>query len=99
MDLDATTLEYTLRKTIEGIAVRIRENPGDTVELLALRDAVALTSELPFSVTLWTVQNVAYELLKGVYPQMTERARSEEEARDWVEIFQGLARMLSLRMD
>ena len=28
VDLDATTLEYTLRKTIEKIAERLRENPA-----------------------------------------------------------------------
>ena len=36
VDLDATTLEYTLRKTIERIAERIRENPSDLNELARL---------------------------------------------------------------
>lgn len=99
VDLDATTLEYTLRKTIERMAGRLQENPTDVTELAELREAIQLTTELPFSVTLWTVQNVAYDLLQDVYPGMLKRADTEEEARTWVEHFRALAGMLSLGMD
>jgi uncharacterized membrane protein len=99
VDLDATTLEYTLRKTIEKIAERLRENPSDLNELKTLREAIELTQELPFTVTLWAVQNVAYELLQDVYPEMQQRPESDAEAREWVENFSTLARKLSLRMD
>ena len=69
VDLDATTLEYTLRKTIEKHGRAIRENPdGPRTISTTLRQAVELTEELPFTVTLWTVQNVAYDLLQDVYP-------------------------------
>jgi hypothetical protein len=50
-------------------------------------------------VTLWAVQNVAYELLQDVYPEMQQRPESDTEAREWVENFRTLARKLSLRMD
>ena len=99
VDLDATTLEYTLRKTIERMAQRIRENPWDIADLRSLREAVALTSELPFSITLWTVQNVAYDLLQDQYPEMLMKSGTDENAREWVENFRVLARNLSLRMD
>jgi hypothetical protein len=99
VDLDATTLEYTLRKTIERLAQRVRENPTDPTELGDLRAAIELTEELPFPVTLWTVQNVAYDLLKDIYPSMNERAATEEETRVWVEHFRVFAHKLSLRMD
>ena len=42
VDLDATTLEYTLRKTIEGMAGDCGRIPGtDSIELRALREAIA----------------------------------------------------------
>lgn len=99
VDLDATTLEYTLRKTIERIAQRIRENSSDANELGTLREAIELTDKLPFPVTVWTVQNVAYDLLQNVYPGMNERSDAEPDARAWVEHFRELAQKLSLRMD
>ena len=99
VDLDATTLEYTLRRTIEGMAERIRDNPADVDDLRALRQGIELTEELPFRVTLWAVQNVAYDLLQDVYPGILNKAQSDAEAREWVKNFQVLARKLSLRMD
>lgn len=98
VDLDATTLEYTLRKTIERMAERIRETPTDTNELASLRQAIALTAQLPFPVTVWTVQNVAYDLLREIYPEMVERSSSQEDAQAWVEHFRALAQKLSLRI-
>ena len=99
VDLDATTLEYTLRKTIERIAERIRDNPADPNELASLRAAIELTEQLPFTVTLWAVQNVAYDLRREIYPWMMDKAESEEDARAWVENFRVLAQKLSLRID
>jgi hypothetical protein len=102
VELDATTLEYTLRKSIERIAERIRENPEDVNELASLREAIELTTQLPFAVTVWAIQNVAYDLLQEVYPGMLKRTSSEEDAEDaqaWVEHFRVLAQKLSLRMD
>jgi hypothetical protein len=98
VDLDATTLEYTLRKTIERMAGRLREDPTNLADLHELRQAVELTEELPFSVTLWTVQNIAYDLLQQVYPSMLEEAETDTDARAWIEDFDVLARKLSLKM-
>jgi hypothetical protein len=80
------------------MAGRIREDPADLADLHALREAIELTEELPFSVTLWTVQNIAYDLLQEVYPSMRDRSAGEDDARAWVEDFDVLARKLSLKM-
>jgi alpha-amylase/alpha-mannosidase (GH57 family) len=98
VDLDATTLEYTLRKTIERMAGRLREDPTNLADLHELLHAVELTEELPFNVTLWTVQNIAYDLLQQVYPSMLEEAETDGEAREWIENFDVLARKLSLKI-
>ena len=99
VDLDATTLEYTLRKTMEGIAERLRDNPLEMHDMHALRDAIELTEELPFAVTLWAIQNVVYEVLQNTYPAVSQRAASDPEAKEWVDTFRLLARKLSVRMN
>jgi hypothetical protein len=99
VDLDATTLEYTLRKTIERMAERIRDNPTDVNDLRRLREAIELTEELPFKVTLWAVQNVAYDLLQEIHPGIESQASTDDESREWVKDFEVLARKLSLRME
>jgi hypothetical protein len=100
VDLDATTLEFTLRKTIEKLADRVRENPADANELHALRQAIDLLSDLPFAVAVWAVQNVCYDLLQEYYPQMVERVSDGDEASAlWVHDFRALATRLALKVD
>jgi alpha-amylase/alpha-mannosidase (GH57 family) len=99
VDLDATTLEFTFRKTIERMAERFRDNSSDLGELRGLRQALDLMMLLPFSVTLWSVQNVCYDILETVYPAMAEQQGSNEDAAEWTREFRDLAARLSLRID
>jgi hypothetical protein len=99
VDLDATTLEFTLRKTIEKLADRVRQNPTDGSELNALRQAIDLLQDLPFAVALWAVQNVCYDLLQEYYPGMMERTADGDEAAElWVSDFCVIATRLSLKV-
>ena len=99
VDLDATTLEYTLRRTIERKAGQLQEDPDNPERLRKLGEAVALTGILPFPVTLWTVQNICYNLLQTRYGQVRSQAEEgDEDAAAWCENFRKLAQDLSLRI-
>jgi hypothetical protein len=68
--------------------------------LQQLEAAVTLETELPFTVQLWKVQNIYYDLLHSVYPQ--KHRQSEQgyaEARTWVEHFVILGRKLTVLVD
>jgi hypothetical protein len=100
VDLDSTTLEFTLRKTIEKLAERVRENPTDASELRALRQAIDLLADLPFAVAVWAVQNVSYDLLQEYYPRMLERVGDGDESAElWVHDFRAIAMRLSLKVE
>jgi hypothetical protein len=102
VELDSTTLEFTLRKTIEARAGRLREEPLDVARLLSLLEAVNLSVLLPFPVTLWSVQNVCYDMLREFYPHMKLRAEyseADEEAARWVRHFGDLAAKLTLNIE
>jgi hypothetical protein len=100
VDLDATTLEFTLRKSVERLADRVRETPDDIGELSALRDAIELLGSLPFAVAVWSVQNVCYDLRQMEYPSMLEAVRDgNERAELWVRDFRDIAARLSLKVD
>jgi hypothetical protein len=99
VDLDATTLEFTLRKAIERIADRVRDSPHDLNALRDLEQAVSLAASLPFAVTLWSVQNICHDLLRDVYPEMRAKARvADPEAGVWMDHFRKLADSLSVRI-
>jgi alpha-amylase/alpha-mannosidase (GH57 family) len=99
VDLDSTTLEFTLRKTIERMGERLRDNPADTNDLRSLREAVELLGSLPFAVTLWAVQNVCYDLLQNTYPELLKQAgEGDADASAWVENFRTVAEKLSVRI-
>ncbi|HYO81370.1 MAG TPA: DUF3536 domain-containing protein [Bryobacteraceae bacterium] len=100
VELDATTLEFTFRKTVERLADRFRETPTDLSELHALHEAVSLLTLLPFPVTVWAVQNVVYDILQEFYPAMQERAVSgDERASLWVRDFRDVAARLSIKTE
>jgi hypothetical protein len=85
---------------VEQIAERVRENPAEFHEIHALREAIDLLGMLPFSVTVWSVQNVCYELLQKVYPNMVEAVRDGNESAElWVRDFRDIASRLSLKVE
>jgi hypothetical protein len=100
VELEGAGLEYALRKAIERLAERFRQNPIDLECLQQLEAAMTLETELPFAVLLWKVQNIYYEMLHSVYPQQVRQSEAGPgEARDWVEHFTALGAKLSVRID
>ena len=54
------------------------------------------TAGLPFRVSFWKVQNLYYELMTGIYPEM--KRRTAAEARAWVESFAALGEQIRVRV-
>jgi hypothetical protein len=100
VELDAASLEYALRQTLERQAQTFRDHLSELQYLLQLNDALALADALPFEVNLRTVQNIYYEQLQSIYPQWRQRAvQGQEEAQTWVEHFAALGERLAIHVD
>jgi alpha-amylase/alpha-mannosidase (GH57 family) len=100
VELDAASLEYALRKTLERLAVRFRDQLSELDCLLQLDAALVLAGELPFETNLWKVQNIYYEQMETVYPQWHQRANVRmEEAQTWVRYFVALGEKLAIHVD
>ncbi len=96
--LDDTELGYTLKHTVEQIAERLRERPGDLTLLQNLDRVMSLVRSLPFEVDMWKVQNIYYRLLNEDYPGFMKKARQgEDSARAWVHYFSHLGDKLEMR--
>ena len=97
--LDTTTLEFTLRRTLERIAAGFHDAPRDVERLSHLSRAVALTRRLPFPVNVWAIQNKCWDAIGATLPAMRDAAAAgEDDARAWVDLFLALCEDLSLRL-
>jgi hypothetical protein len=97
--LDSTTLEYTIRMTIERLMEQFAKEPGDLELLGRLVTTVALARSLPFEVVLWSAQNLWYELSRTSKEEFASGAQGGDEgAREWVEKFHKLGEKLAIRM-
>ena len=94
---DEATLEFSMRKNLEGVAASFLENPDDMERLEAFIAAVNVADMLPFKVRRWQPQNVFHEVLLGRYEEFQRRAaEGDESAKAWIEVFLALGNKLSV---
>jgi hypothetical protein len=58
--LDQATLEFTIRKRLEGQASAFAQNPDDFETLRRLHALLDIATGFPFSVQLWEAQNLCF---------------------------------------
>ncbi|MDO8700656.1 MAG: DUF3536 domain-containing protein [Deltaproteobacteria bacterium] len=96
--LDAATLEFTYRRSLERMVKRLVIHPTE-VELKQLNSAADLIQTLPFSVSLWEIQNAYYRLLENVYPDLRrQKDLGSGTAAAWLESFEALGRKLAINV-
>ena len=99
VNLDAATLEFSIRKRLERMAKAFSEDPADLSRLQELASAVALLKAMPFQVNLWMVQNLCYEIFRSRYEEFRKRAENGDgTAQAWVKHFEPMAQSLSFRI-
>jgi alpha-amylase/alpha-mannosidase (GH57 family) len=99
VSLDAAGLGFTVSKAMERLASDFKSNPTETALVKMLEAFVDLVKSLPFPVVLWDLQNVYYELMHSLLPEMRERAeRGDKAAREWFDQFTSLGKKLSVRV-
>jgi Domain of unknown function (DUF3536) len=66
VDLDATTLEFVVRRRLEKEANEFALQPDKIENAQKLNKLPAIIASLPFSVVLWEAQNVSYQPIQNV---------------------------------
>jgi (1->4)-alpha-D-glucan 1-alpha-D-glucosylmutase len=98
--LDTRGLAYKFSRLLGRTAERWREQPAQPELLVTLNDGVDLARSLPFEPSLWKVQNVYFELMRGTFPAQAELAQDgDEAARQWVERFLLLGEKLGVQTE
>ena len=97
--LDKTTLEFLLRRNVEGFAARFAAEPGHLDRLHALQNALKIVKQMPFNVNLWSAQNHVYATQAGVFQRLRKKAqRGDARAQTWVDSYLALNEQLSIRV-
>lgn len=98
--LDDEGLAHIFRGRLEKMAKRLRADPANLELLEILEVASAILPSLPFSLDLFHVQNVCYELRGGRYRESKALAEGGDEgAREWNERFVRLGERLSMLVE
>lgn len=100
ISLDKTTLEFTLRRRMEGLAVRFAGDPFDLAKLNDLKNALRIVKQMPFPVHLWLAQNHVYAIKNQFFQFTRNKARGGDgKAQAWLESFSELCELLTIRVD
>jgi alpha-amylase/alpha-mannosidase (GH57 family) len=78
--LDATTLEFKVRKRLEADAAAFAVDPSDLAAADRMMKLMELFPSLPFPVTLWEAQNLSYRPLVTAYQQNGWHAQNPDPA-------------------
>ena len=78
--LDATTLEYKVRKRLEADAAAFAADPSHLAAAERMMKLMELFPSLPFPVTLWEAQNLSYRPLVTAYQQNGWHAQNPDPA-------------------
>ena len=87
MELDSTSLAFTLQQTLERIAERFLGQPDEIAVLRQLERVISRIGfgcrngnddciEIPFDMNLWRIQNIYYRVLQDNYLEFQSRARN-----------------------
>jgi len=98
--LDDEGVAFRLSHTMERAMRRFFERPDDEARLDRIAELVGLLPSLPFTVNVWTVQNMFWDMMKRVLPARRARAATgDADAVAWVERFTALGRALQILVE
>ena len=95
INLDAPTLEFTLRRKLQTMAEEWELQPCDLEKVMSLEATVKLARSFPFEVRLWEIQNVYYSVLVG---SANGNRAGDCKRPEWDQTFRSLGEQLGMRM-
>ncbi len=98
--LDAVTLEFAARRTLERVAGAWLDSSASLDALLRFERTARACARLPFTVNLWQPQNAFYEVARSRGAEIRAHAAAGDgDARAWLEHAAMLGRILEVHVE
>jgi hypothetical protein len=98
--LDNEGIGYDYKITLEKMMTDLATNEADAVRIKNVLEAVRLAGDLPFTVDLWKVQNMFWDMFGDAYLRFRAGASSgDAAAKEWVKVFANLGKQLKIKVD
>jgi hypothetical protein len=99
VEIDNEGIGYELKENMERMMTELIIIPDEMELLNYMGDAVSLAVNMPFSVDLWNVQNLYWQLLNEHYPTFVRKARrGDQSAAEWTKVFELMGERLKIRI-
>ncbi len=100
MQLDMAGVSHMLSQRMTDTADSLCTQPAQLATFKQLDDLAALTLELPCVVDIWHPQNVYFELLKTLWPELLQQYQGgEANSEEWLDVFVALGDKLRVCTD
>lgn len=97
--LDLEMLRFAVTGWLNRIMAKVEQQPADLTLLKNLTDTFALLESEGIEPDLWRAQNAYFAIAQRHYRPFRKRAeKGEEEAKQWIDIFQGLSSILQVKV-
>ena len=96
VQIDSEGLAYAMRRKLNALMQHLYRHPRNLGLLRKIVCLLDLIKELPFSVNLWKVENLYYEMSRNMYPELLAKGSVEQ---GWADEFLKLGNKLRIRVD
>jgi len=99
VELDKTTIEFSIRRRIEEAAAEIASNPADLGAIKKLNSLLDLSGSLPLQLVLWEAQNKLYAPLNKLHQDwLSEAEKGNDEAQNWLSALAAVSEKLRMKL-
>lgn len=99
VDLDKTTVEFSVRKRIEEAAAKFASHPTDLGTLERLNFLLELAGSLPFRVVLWETQNTVFmPLIESHREWRLEAEKGNPEGQRWLGVLIAVSEKVGMKL-
>jgi alpha-amylase/alpha-mannosidase (GH57 family) len=96
IQLDSAGLAYVMKQKLNGLMQNLQRRPLNLGLMRKILNLIDLLKELPFTVNLWKVENLYYQMSKSSYPEIVA---NDNAPAGWAEDFLELGCKLRIRVE